>query len=170
MGNSESSLANFKKQPKSYLFASSIEDEDKQFLCQGDFIFLIPVCCSHNLSRAIKLCWSTNFAYSTYAYVLRLFIKTPQANGTVKQVSHYSCTEEIMISIGCIYMDKQCTMVQWATANNNLIKLLIQYLLYVEVLCDTYCRIVQQPRQIQKALSTLCKNLPVEWTRLLGTR
>lgn len=31
-------------------------------------------------------------------------------------------------------------MVQWATANNNLIKLLIQYRLYVEVLCDTYWR------------------------------
>lgn len=29
-------------------------------------------------------------------------------------------------------------MVQWTTANDNLIKLPIQYLLYVGVLCNTY--------------------------------
>lgn len=48
----------------------------------------------------------------------------------MKQVNHYSCTKEITISIDCIYMDKHHTMVQWTIANNNLIKLLIQYLLY----------------------------------------
>lgn len=60
----------------------------------------------------------------------------------MKQVNHYSRTKEITISIDCISMDKQHTMVQWTTANNNLIKLLIQYLLYVGELCDKYWSIV----------------------------
>lgn len=52
-------------------------------------------------------------------------------------------------------MNKQHTIEQWKTANNNLIKLLIQYLLYVAVLCDKYWSIVSEPQQIQKALSAL---------------